>query len=36
MLMMIMNCFCEMVNRRKFPAGTNVRDSHHFKSSTRG
>ena len=37
--MMMMNCFCGMVDWRKrlalFPAGTIVRDPHHRKSPTR-
>ena len=38
-MMMMMNCFCGMVDRRKalalFPAGTIVRDPHHLESPTR-
>ena len=38
-VMMMMNCFCGMVDRRKafslIPAGTIVRDPHHRKSPTR-
>ena len=35
--MMMMSCFCGMVDRRKasFPAGTIVRDPYHRESSTR-
>ena len=42
MMMMMMNCFCGMVDRRKafspisrFPSGTIVRDPHHHESPTR-
>ena len=40
MIMMIMKCFCDMVDRRKaslalFPSGTTVRDPHHRESPTR-
>ena len=39
MMMMIMNCFCGMADRRKvlslIPAGTIVRDPHHRESPTR-
>ena len=38
-MMMMMNCFCGMVDRRKafslFPVGTIIRDPHHRKSLTR-
>ena len=40
MMMMMMNCFCRMVDHwlkgiyTSFPAGTTVRDSHHNKSPT--
>ena len=38
-MMMIMNCFCGMADRRKvlnlIPAGTIVRDPHHRESPTR-
>ena len=35
--MMMMNCFCGVVGRRKalFPAGSIVRDPHHRESPTR-
>ena len=38
MIMMMMNCFCGMVDQRRlalFPAGTIVRDPHHLESPTR-
>ena len=37
MIMMMMNCFCGMVDRclALFPAGTVVRDPHHRESPTR-
>ena len=39
MMMMMMNCFCGMVDRRKavslISAGTIVRDPHHRESPTR-
>ena len=39
MMMMMMNCFCSMVDRRKalalFPVRTIVRDPHHRESPTR-
>ena len=38
MTMMMMNCFCDMVDRRRclalFQAGTIVRDPHHHESPT--
>ena len=38
-LMMMMNCFCGMVDRQRrlalFPAGTIVTDPHHCESPTR-
>ena len=37
--LMMVNCFCGMVHRRKalalFPTGTIVRDPHHLESPTR-
>ena len=39
LMMMMMNCFCGMVDRKRrlalFAAGTIVRDPHHCESLTR-
>ena len=34
MIMMMMNCFCGVIHRRKFPAGAIVREPHHPESPT--